>query len=342
MRNLTGILVLIESADYKNAIEMDKQDYINDGVMMILIAVQVIFEEQQHQNFAMNVCFGLAQCDHDNHEMWKNLENQKIGVIDAIHQDLEENGIHIEKGQIPLFYLSSKEVPGSQEISQKKSFLDMMNFFESTRENDEKEIIFYPRADWGDREDQIDSLVQRLSIMGGTGKRFSFVDNLGKHTDTLKKKILEKSGKNPYFKLIMDAEEKIQKMKENLALKVSQGENLKLIFSEEQDSDLGFWDRMFDKKIDYSGKIKISHIEIQEYKILSGGEGSKSCVFQKPLEIEKNAKAYLKIYGQHKDFKSYQIHLQNSKKTLRQLIKYREKLVEESNKSKTEKAVLRF
>lgn len=334
MKDITGILVLIESEDYKNAVEMDKEDYINDGVMMILIAVQVIFEEQQHHNFAMNICFGLAQCDDDNQEMWENLKNQKIGVIDAIHKDLEENGIHIEKGQIPLFYLSSKEQPGTQQISQQQSFLDMMNFFESKRENDPQEIIYYHRPNYGDLDEQIDSLYQRLSIMGGEHKRFSFIDKFGDRAEQIAegmtKKIKEKGEQNKYFKLISDADKKIQKMKENLAVKVSQGENLKLIYSEEQRDNLTFWERIFAKTKEYSGKIKISHIESHNYTILAGGEGYRYCKLQRPVQLSDEGRSYIKIYGQHKDFKSYKTYLENSKRTLRELIKYKEKLVRES------------
>ena len=130
LKDITGVLVLIDSEEYVNSVEMRREDFITDGVMMILIAIQVIFEEQSKEDFAMNLAFGLAKCDPGKEKIWGKLQKDSIGVSEAIYDDLLENGIKVPSKNLPLFYLSSREVVGKKMV-QKEEFRNLMEFFES-------------------------------------------------------------------------------------------------------------------------------------------------------------------------------------------------------------------
>jgi hypothetical protein len=333
LRNVTGVLVLIDSEDYKNAVEVGKEDYINDGVMMILIAIQVIFQEHSDKDFAMNLAFGLARCDPGKEEVWKKLQENKIGVLKAIYDDLKENGIQVPSQNLPLFYLSSQDFYG-QPIVQRDEFQKMLNFFESTREDGGRQIFMESR------EQEPEVIETTEQVIGGLSKidenaRETIGNNLvgmlnevrsieedemcetdGEDEDELNKKKTE----------IQRVVGLIQDLQTQIELDESKEDHMKIIFKYREFKPLGFFEKLLFKKHSYNGEVVIEKIENKGFEIVEGGEGEDSIVIQRPLDASEDNQSVITGYGYLKNFPTFKIIQEERKETIRELLKYKDLL----------------
>lgn len=329
LTNVTGVLVLIDSEDYKNAVEVGKEDYINDGVMMILIAIQVIFEEQSDRDFAMNLAFGLARCDPNNEHVWKKLQSGKIGVLEAIYNDLKENGIRVPSKNLPLFYLSSQDFIG-QPIVQRDEFQKLLNFFESRREDAGQEILMERR------EQEPEIIVTTETVIGGMSRinadtRKTMNQNLVgvlNEVRSIEDDFSETEHEDMDNPRKQKEIEKIGKMIQTLQSKVSESEarkdDLVILFKFREFKQLGFFEKIFNKNRKYDGEVIVEKIENKGFEIVEGGEGENVVVMKRPLDATPNNQYSVTGYGYYKNLNTYKVLQEERKETIRQLLKYKE------------------
>ena len=328
LQDITGVLVLIDSEDYKNAVEMSREDYINDGVMMILIAIQVIFEEQSKEDFAMNLAFGLARCDPQTEEVWGKLQQDKVGVLEAIYNDLLENGIQVPNKNLPLFYLSSRETLGKGMV-QRDEFRKMVNFFESRMDDGGQEIKMplvvekSPRVSLREINEEVESnLVNALyDTKRRRGDEVSITEEDLEKVEEAEDE-LEKVGRK-----IRDIQAKIEEYDR-------EGDELRILFRYFQKESLGFFKKVFMKKEKYKGTVNIEKVENKGFTVLEGGEGSDFCMVLRPESVASDEECEITGFGYLRNFRTFNIIQEERKTTIRDLLRYKEYLLTQLSESK--------
>ena len=326
LQDITGVLVLIDNEDFTKSVELSKEDFINDGVIMILIAIQVIFEEQLKEDFAMNLAFGLSRCDPQNEHIWGVLKKDKKEVLEAIYNQLLENGIQVPSKDMPLFYLSSRETIGT-EMSQRHDFEHMMEFFESRMEDDARRIVIPEFAGdeiIGRTESQL--LGRRSTLLKKDAN-----ENLNNILKTMKgeevsKDESEESEENVDGE-IRKITNKINIMQQKIEEYNDSGHELRILFKYTQKEPLGFLEKIFSKTLNYEGFVNIEKIDNNGYEILEGGVNSTYCKVKKPLVVTPDDDFEITAYGYFKNFKTFKIAQEERKNTIQSILKYKEFLV---------------